>query len=29
MRIGVGAEGPSGRAFWHEFLHKHFRVLRG
>ena len=24
MRIGVGVEGPSDRAFWHEVLHKHF-----
>ncbi len=29
MRIGVGAEGPSDRTFWHELLHKHFGVLRG
>ena len=28
MRIGVGVEGPSDRAFWHEVLHKHFGVLR-
>ena len=24
MRIGVGVEGPSDRAFWYKVLHKHF-----
>lgn len=28
MRIGVGVEGPSDRAFWEKVLHKHFPGVR-
>lgn len=28
MRIGVGVEGPSDRAFWDKVLHKHFPGVR-
>ena len=28
MRIGVGVEGPSDRAFWDKVLHKHFPGIR-
>ena len=28
MRIGVGVEGPSDRAFWEKVLHKYFSTIR-
>ena len=28
MKIGVGVEGPSDRAFWSKVLHKHFRSVQ-
>ena len=28
MKIGVGVEGPSDRAFWDKVLHKYFPGVR-